>query len=749
MMQAKGKRWGAVVAAALALAPVVQPGYGGYAPAHAAEQQIDGITKEDAIRFAQQWVTIPADYKLERSSYLEERRAYPFGKPVWRLSWEKQRDGYIYVTIDASTGDLLELFRYGKEREDGQPVQSISAEQAEKKAWEFVQRVAPKEDLEKLSKPNEYSSMSPALSGRVGEHAVTFTRIENGTPFLENGYRLVVGGTGDILHFQRVWYEGALPDVKGVVSLEQAERLMTEKLSPSLVYAQKGPLFGDFTTGLDSYALVYKYMETDPQLLDAVKGTPLNFFGEPADQAAQVKTLGTTVRAANGSQRVITKEEAQKIAEEYIKKLPGSYRSEGSGGGGSSTGPDGITRRYWSFEFTPLHVQGNRTEPIELGISDRGELYDYRANERAGFGEDGRKIEKAVPWEQARDNAVKLVTTLLNDRLGEIYLLDRKPTEEALKEILERGGRFSIRFGWQKEGIPIEGAELEASVHPETGEVEWLRVRDDNMGTPDGTKGKVIDAEAAKKVEREQKKPMLTYYLPPEWKVDIPIGNRKPLLVYRYVGDQGVVDAVTGKWLSFEEMRRKKTPEDIANHPAKEALQFAINANLLTVKDGKLEPDKPLTRGEMAGMMARMVNRSGFYERLHRPFYDDDEESKPYVFADVDQKHPMYAAIQKCVQLGLIPKEGTRFEPDRAITRGEAAEMVVRLFGYEELLTKQQIFVSPYQDVDKKLVPAVSLAYAYGLFPTKSPKVFEPSRPMTRAEAAQLMQNLQKIGERP
>ncbi|MCG6197756.1 hypothetical protein H1215_11315, partial [Anoxybacillus sp. LAT_38] len=85
-------------------------------------------------------------------------------------------------------------------------------------------------------------------------------------------------------------------------------------------------------------------------------------------------------------------EEAQKIAEELVKRLPGSYRSEGSRGGGSSSGPDGVETRHWRFEFTPLHVQGKNVEPVEISVSDRGELVEYRVGEPGYPDERGRTI---------------------------------------------------------------------------------------------------------------------------------------------------------------------------------------------------------------------------------------------------------------------------------------------------------------------------------------------------------------------
>lgn len=81
---------------------------------------------------------------------------------------------------------------------------------------------------------------------------------------------------------------------------------------------------------------------------------------------------------------------------------------------------------------------------------------------------------------------------------------------------------------------------------------------------------------------------------------------------------------------------------ELVEYRAKEALQFAINGGWLTVTDGKVEPDMQITRAEMAVMMARISNRIEFHGCFRSPF-DDEEESKLYLFDDVDQKHPMFA----------------------------------------------------------------------------------------------------------
>lgn len=699
----------------------------------AAGQQADELTREQAIQQMSKLLNIPADYKPERSYYKKKDQKNPFDHPLWSLTWVKDSgEGRVSVNVDAVTGQLVYYSHYDEKRESDSS-SAVSEEQALREAEQFLERVVPKTEREKLSKPNEYPGLPNFTGDPWRTRVFSYTRMEGDTPFLGNGVLVIVDRTGEVIMFIRNWYQGELPDAKAVIQPDEAERLLAEKAAPSLVYSRESDLNGRYPANSNRYRLVYRYVQTDPQFVDATTGKVLNALGEPAEEVG-IKPLGSTVNS-RAADKLIGKEEAQKIAEELVKRLPGSYRSEGSRGGGARSGVDGVESRYWHFEFTPLHVKGENVEPLEISISDRGDLVEYRTGEGRFSSERGRKIEKAVSWKAAQESAVKLVKTLLSERLGDIYLIDRNASRTIEEEVREQGQYYVFTFGWMKNGIPIEDRNFRVIVNPETGEAEELNVYEYGPVSAEETAAK-IDRKAAAKTEQEQKKLMLAYHLPDS--------ESKPLLVYSYVGDEGVVDAVTGEWLSFADLRKKEIPQDIDNHPGQAALQFAIREGLLTVTDGKVEPDKAATRGDMVQMMARMVNRIEF----HRQFSgldDDDEDRQPYRFADVDENHPLYGVIKKAIQYGLIPKEGTRFEPDRPVTRGEAAEMAARLLGYGELLEKPGLFASPYRDVEKRLVPAVALAHAYGLLPSGSPDAFQPDKTLTRAEAAKLMKALLEV----
>ncbi len=714
---------------------------GGALVTYAAEEQTKSISQEEAIQAAKKWVTIPADYKLERASFLDAKRD-PFSvTSSWRIAWEDTKSNRIMVTIDAASSKLLQYSYYRDKVNTTASQKKLSAEQALSIAEEFLQQVTTSEERQKLSKPNEYGPLYPYFYQQQPIHHFSFTRMENAIPFLENGFQIVLDQEGQLTSFSREWYDGKLPVATQMISAEEGTKLLMEHAKPSLLLVNQRDILRGGDSSADPFMLIYRFEENDPQFVDAVSGKIMNATGTEA-VVRKIQPLGTTVAKHKGEERIITKDEAQKIAEQVIKKFPGSFRFEGSYGSGASTGSDGIRRQNWDFNFTPLQGKNDSEERVQLTIGDRGDLLGYEAREGALYrGNRGGKFTNVVPWSQAEASAIQLVKTLYADRLGEMFLVQPPPSEEELKQLNERGESYRIRFGWLRDGIVLQSAYTEVIVNPETGEAEGVRSPWDDLpvkGTEKSPKA-TIDHTKANQIMQKQKEFILTYYQPQYSSYGFPSQPKEPLLIYRYVGDEGVVDAVSGQWVSYAEAEKNRQPQDIDEHPQKAALEFAVRMDLLTAKDGKLEPDKAVTRGEMAQILTRLTNR---YEFRNLGMFYEDEEEQTYQFADVDMKNAYYPAIQKAIQYRIIAKEGKTFNPDRAITRIEAADMFARLFGYGSLLEKTDIFVTSFTDLQKKQVPAVALVNAQGILLGTSPTAFSPNESLTRAEVAQLVQTI-------
>ncbi|MGG4444135.1 YcdB/YcdC domain-containing protein [Brevibacillus fortis] len=510
------------------------------------------LSEKEAIALAQKQLKNLGEYKLLSAEFVDGIEML-WGKSIWYTSWNKENGGSIGVQQDATSGEIWKYEYSGEERELDANQKKLTEDQAFQVATQFLKQVATEEERSRLSKPNEYPDSDIFYTRAKPGIDVNFTRIENGIPFLENGFRLIVGYDGEVIYFERRWTEGKLPDASKVIEITEAEKKWDEGAIPSFLYkdtasgSRKEP---------ESYLPAYEFQREDPQFVDAITGKMLDSYGQISKER-KIQPLGKNVPPNSTERKLISKDEAQKIAEKHLEKLPGTYRSNGK----SFESGSGSQDKTWFFEFISQPGNGKKSDTVKIGIDDSGYLVQYNVNQKSRFREESKKIEKGITWEQAQESARKLVQTFYSDQLGEIYAVDYNPGEKRIKEILKNDEPYEIEFGYLINGIPEDDSIFQVDVDAETGEVVDLYNHLYNDG-PSGDSSLPqknadgIDLNTAKKVMKENKKFMLTYFHP---KVSGSYGRVKmlehPLLVYRYVGEKGLVKA-DGKWHSTKERKQ-------------------------------------------------------------------------------------------------------------------------------------------------------------------------------------------------
>ncbi|UIO41370.1 peptidase [Brevibacillus brevis] len=510
---------------------------------HAAEKT---LSEKEAIALAQKQLTMLSEYKLRDAQFVDGIEML-WGKSIWYTRWDKENGGSLGVQQDATSGKIWKYEYLGEEQDLDANQKKLTEDQAFQVATQFLKQVATEEERSRLSKPNEYPDSDIFYTRDKQGVDVNFTRIENGIPFLENGFRLIVGNDGEVIYFERRWSEGKLPDASKGIKIAEAEKKWDEGAFPTFLYKEMASVSRKES---EPYQLVYEFQRIDPQYVDAITGKMLDSYGQVA-QERKIQPLGKTVPPSTAERKLITKDEAQKIAEQQLKKLPGTYLSSGriiESGSGSD-------RKVWFFEFTSQPGEGKKSDTVKIGIDASGYFVQYNVNQKTRFNEESQKIEKGITWVQAQESARKLVQTFYSDQSGIIYAVDYAPSEEKIKEIWENDKPYEIEFGYLINGIPVVDTIFQVNVDAESGEVVDLYNHHYNLGPsgdsslPKNEDG--IDLNTAKKVVKENKKLMLTYFQP---KVMGSNGLMKmleqPLLVYRYVGEKGLVTA-DGKWHSF------------------------------------------------------------------------------------------------------------------------------------------------------------------------------------------------------
>ncbi|BAH45531.1 hypothetical protein BBR47_45540 [Brevibacillus brevis NBRC 100599] len=516
---------------------------------HAAEKT---LSEKEAIALAQKQLTMLSKYKLRDAQFVDGIEML-WGKSIWYTRWDKENGGSLGVQQDATSGKIWKYEYLGEEQDLDANQKKLTEDQAFQVATQFLKQVATEEERSRLSKPNEFPDSDIFYTRDKQGIDVNFTRIENGVPFLENGFRLIVGNDGEVIYFERRWSEGKLPDASKVIKIAEAEKKWDEGAFPTFLYKDMASVSRKES---EPYQLVYEFQRIDPQYVDALTGKMLDSYGQVA-QERKIQPLGKTVPPSTAERKLITKDEAQKIAEQQLKKLPGTYLSNGRVIESGSESD----RKVWFFEFTSQPGEGKKSDTVKIGIDASGYFVQYNVNQKTRFNEESKKIEKGITWEQAQESARKLVQTFYSDQSGIIYAVDYAPSEERIKEIWENDEPYEIEFGYLINGIPVVDTIFQVNVDAESGEVVDLYNHHYSLGPsgdsslPKNEDG--IDLNTAKKVVKENKKLMLTYFQP---KVRGSNGLMKmleqPLLVYRYVGEKGLVIA-DGKWHSFTKERKQ------------------------------------------------------------------------------------------------------------------------------------------------------------------------------------------------
>lgn len=324
---------------------------------------------------------------------------------------------------------------------------------------QFLTKVIPPEERAKLTEPDEVDYKSD------GTYYFKFQRVENGIPFMDNWIAVTARGDGKVLRFNRLWYEGELPDASQIISEKEARELLEQKTEPTMYYKS---FYGE--DHKQKYMLVYDYLPTDPQMVDAISGVMIDGKGAVAKPKQPIKIL---------------------------KEMP------------SASAP------------------------------------------KAGSQKDG-----GFTREQAEASAIHLLQTTLRDQLADIYMLEPQPYDGGLRGKETNWRDYKVHFGWLKNGLLIKDARFEVAVNPYSGN---SIIGDDELPSPvilDNNMQRV-DLAFAKKTEQAAKKSLELYYLLPD--IDFnEVEQPKPRLVYRLSGDKGVVDAHTGKWISFLKREESK-----------------------------------------------------------------------------------------------------------------------------------------------------------------------------------------------
>ena len=164
---------------------------------------------------------------------------------------------------------------------------------------------------------------------------------------------------------------------------------------------------------------------------------------------------------------------------------------------------------------------------------------------------------------------------------------------------------------------------------------------------------------------------------------------------------------------------------------------LAQNGIISGKPDGKFYPNEPVTRGQFALMLYRIIEKS-----------PDEPPEGTKTFPDVDPNTQLGKAVSAIVELGVARgyPDGT-FRPNQPITRGQMAVMITRFLGGEETAIKYYKYADlPFKD---KFVESqrgyIKYVYEYGIMGGTSKTTFSAGKPATRAQTAVILYQTQTL----
>ncbi|MBN7772272.1 S-layer homology domain-containing protein [Clostridium aminobutyricum] len=167
--------------------------------------------------------------------------------------------------------------------------------------------------------------------------------------------------------------------------------------------------------------------------------------------------------------------------------------------------------------------------------------------------------------------------------------------------------------------------------------------------------------------------------------------------------------------------------EDMPTGWAKEAAEKAVEQGLLTPYDGKIYPDRALTRAEMAAIVNRLFQAKAL--------------GSLNAYTDVPASSWYAQDMARAVQMGAFEGNEGKLSPERSITRQEAFTVISRIFqmpdGKEESLKTFQDASSVADWAASGTASMIDAGYVNG-----SHGIIRPNADITRAEFAQVMFNI-------
>ncbi|MEI7026601.1 S-layer homology domain-containing protein [Paenibacillus sp. y28] len=711
------------------------------------------ISKDQAVSLAKQLVKIPDGYELRNISYNKAYYELSGGRGAWSMYFEKKVTeraiNTISVSIDAENGRLTGYY-FSENDPDKKPSYppKYDLSQAKTVADSFIGDLNSGEAGQIQYDDSFEKAFRTPLNGYV-QYSFNYYRVVNGAVFTSNAISVQVDGEGHVVGYNFRWddkleFEAA----DGAISKEAAVAAFRDQLKPQLKYLVP------YNTKTKQIALSYQMntLQLDAKTGKSWNSAPVVQGGEPlASQPLAAKP------SANQN---LTKEQALELITKNFT-IPASNKLQDASYY-ENTAADGTVDASWNLSWNSTDEE-NPSSAYAAVNSHTGEVRSFSRNEHNIYysAKDAEKqaSEYKVSYDEGKNTAVALVKQLLPHYAHELVL---QPQTDLGQQKLAYVSGWSYIFSRQVNGVETENDRVTVNVDRKTGEVTsyWSSISDYDY--PASLPQTIGDSKALDlllgtyNVEQRYVLESQQYYggipiekyrlmvasgeIAPTEEAPAATATPKAKLVYqlvpKYTSNEGYyLDAEHGTWQSRETgapvSLEKVVVTDIVGHAAQNELQLMVDYKALDVKDGKVNPEQQMTRGEMIKMLVISLNGGG---PIYPMFAAGAAKSS---FRDVATDNAYFSYVEFAAQNNLIDRNSAVFNPEALMTREDMAELLVRALGYHKLASVDKLFAISFNDADKlKQKGDAAITVGLGLLNVDADGNFGPEQSITRAQAA-------------
>lgn len=679
------------------------------------------VTLKQAIEIAKNALSLNTEGFEFTSSYIENQNGYN----LWSLSWNntKTNNENINISVDSKNGEIISIGWYAPYEQSKSRIPKHTKEEALKAAGVWAAKLqGEKFKLAKLKETQNqdyYSKYSDVYS-------FEFVRIQDGIDVTPNTILIQLDkNTLNIRNFFMTWDNQSLPSKANALSLDKAKELFKSKLGLELSYS-----FIYENPNNEPKAILAYTLKNGNNPIDAISGdiltnmyrmyTDMAMGGNAKEAQSAMPITPQEQTVLDDSSKYITKEVAEQVFRQNIK-LDENMKLERAN---LYPGYQKVNAT-WNLEWKYTSTDGKSVKFINAQIDavtkEFKSLYTNYSNI------DNEKGKTAITKEQANKIAAEFLSKVQPDKSKKTQLRESKDIY-GIMPVSQNNYNFNyIRV---ENGIPCPSNSLSVSINEYTGEIisyntNWLDV---SFPTPD----KAITLDKAYETLYSNVKFGLeyTYNYP-----NINDYDKKEMrLAYVLENINILMDANSGQMLNYDGTPIKPINKiaytDIKGNKAENAINTLIDMGVLIPEATTFAPESNMLQKDFIKLivtslqdfypvpLVKTENQYDNYysEAIRRKLIAVNEKNPEAVMTTQDiakivvramnygvlaEKVNMFIANFKdsakiapaykgyvviAAELGILPVADSNVNPTKAITRGDAAQILVNYLKCETSL---------------------------------------------------------------